>query len=165
IGFVKYYLKIYQKAAAMKKNENMKGNGQSNPKYAKAEQSRNASKGSTLTTRQGHPVTDNQNIRTIGSRGPAAMENYHFIEKISHLDRERVPERVVHARGAGAHGVFVSYGKVGNDPIEKFTRAKVFKKDKETPTFVRFSTVGHGTHSPETLRDPRGFAVKMYTED
>ncbi|MCP2043858.1 catalase [Pontibacter sp. HSC-36F09] len=149
----------------MKKDESRKGNGQDKSKYAKAEKSRNASKGSTLTTRQGHPVTDNQNIRTLGSSGPATMENYHFIEKISHFDRERVPERVVHARGAGAHGVFVSYGTVGNDPIEKFTRAKVFKKGKETPTFVRFSTVGHGTHSPETLRDPRGFAVKMYTED
>ncbi|WP_266203027.1 catalase [Pontibacter kalidii] len=122
-------------------------------------------KSRTLTTRQGHPVTDNQNIRTVGNRGPATMENYHFIEKISHFDRERVPERVVHARGAGAHGVFEAYGTVGNDPVEKFTRAKVFKKGKQTPTFVRFSTVGHGTHSPETLRDPRGFAVKFYTED
>jgi len=122
-------------------------------------------KGRTLTTRQGHPVTDNQNIRTVGNRGPATMENYHFIEKISHFDRERVPERVVHARGAGAHGVFQAYGTVGSDSVEKFTRAKVFKKGKETPVFVRFSTVGHGTHSPETLRDPRGFAVKFYTED
>ncbi|WP_187262994.1 catalase [Pontibacter beigongshangensis] len=119
-----------------------------------------------LTTRQGHPVTDNQNIRTVGSRGPATMENYHFIEKISHFDRERVPERVVHARGAGAHGVFEAYGKVGDEPIAKYTRAKLFQeKGKQTPVFVRFSTVGHGTHSPETLRDPRGFAVKFYTED
>jgi len=119
-----------------------------------------------LTTRQGHPVYDNQNIRTIGNRGPATMENYHFIEKISHFDRERVPERVVHARGAGAHGVFEAYGKVGNEPIAKYTRAKLFQeKGKQTPVFVRFSTVGHGTHSPETLRDPRGFAVKFYTED
>ncbi|QCR21292.1 catalase [Pontibacter sp. SGAir0037] len=120
----------------------------------------------TLTTRQGHPVTDNQNIRTLGNRGPATMENYHFIEKISHFDRERVPERVVHARGAGAHGVFEAYGKVGDEPIAKYTRAKLFQeKGKQTPVFVRFSTVGHGGHSPETLRDPRGFAVKFYTED
>ncbi|MFC6999118.1 catalase [Rufibacter roseus] len=119
-----------------------------------------------LTTRQGHPVTDNQNIRTVGNRGPATLENYHFIEKISHFDRERVPERVVHARGAGAHGVFEAYGKVGDEPIAKYTRAKLFQeKGKQTPVFVRFSTVGHGTHSPETLRDPRGFAVKFYTED
>jgi catalase len=119
-----------------------------------------------LTTRQGHPVTDNQNLRTIGNRGPATLENYHFLEKMSHFDRERVPERVVHARGAGAHGVFESYGTVGNEPVSKYTRAKLFQeKGKQTPVFVRFSTVGHGGHSPETLRDPRGFAVKFYTED
>ena len=119
-----------------------------------------------LTTRQGHPVYDNQNTRTVGNRGPATMENYQFIEKMSHFDRERVPERVVHARGAGAHGYFESYGKVGDDPISKFTRAKVFTNtEKQTPVFVRFSTVIHGNHSPETLRDPRGFAVKFYTED
>ena len=119
-----------------------------------------------LTTRQGHPVYDNQNTRTVGNRGPATMENYQFLEKMSHFDRERIPERVVHARGAGAHGVFKSYGKVGKDPISKYTRAKVFTNtEKETPVFVRFSTVIHSKDSPETLRDPRGFAVKMYTED
>jgi hypothetical protein len=120
----------------------------------------------TLTTRQGHPLTNNQNLRTVGSRGPATLENYQFLEKISHFDRERVPERVVHARGAGAHGIFEAYGTVGGEPIAKYTRAKLFNtKGKETPVFVRFSTVGHGGHSPETLRDPRGFAVKFYTED
>ena len=67
----------------------------------------------TLTTRQGHPVTDNQNLRTVGNRGPATMENYHFLEKMSHFDRERIPERVVLARGDGAHGVFEAYGTVG----------------------------------------------------
>lgn len=120
----------------------------------------------TLTTRQGHPITDNQNLRTVGDRGPATLENYQFIEKLSHFDRERIPERVVHARGAGAHGVFEAYGTVGNDPISKYTRAKLFQeKGKKTPVFVRFSTVAGGTGSPETLRDPRGFAVKFYTED
>ncbi|MFC4792099.1 catalase [Hymenobacter endophyticus] len=120
----------------------------------------------TITTRQGHPVTNNQNTRTVGNRGPVTLENYHFLEKISHFDRERVPERVVHARGAGAHGVFKAYGKVGNEPIEQYTRAKLFNTaGKETPVFVRFSSVIHGGHSPETLRDPRGFAVKFYTED
>ncbi|ALW84877.1 catalase [Hymenobacter sedentarius] len=120
----------------------------------------------TLTTRQGHPVYDNQNLRTVGNRGPATLENYQFLEKISHFDRERVPERVVHARGAGAHGIFEAYGKVGDEAIDKYTRAKLFNTPgKETPVFVRFSTVGHGGHSPETLRDPRGFAVKFYTED
>ncbi len=119
-----------------------------------------------LTTRQGHPVRDNQDMRTVGNRGPATLENYQFLEKISHFDRERVPERVVHARGTGAHGYFEAYGTVGNEPISKFTRAKLFQeKGKRTPLFVRFSTVIHGGHSPETLRDPRGFAVKFYTED
>lgn len=120
----------------------------------------------TLTTRQGHPVTNNQNIRTIGNRGPATLENYDYIEKISHFDREKIPERIVHARGAGAHGYFQSYGTAGDDPVSKYTRANVFQeKGKQTPVFVRFSTVVHGKHSPETLRDPRGFAVKFYTED
>ncbi|WP_284637775.1 catalase [Paenibacillus silviterrae] len=120
----------------------------------------------TLTNRQGHPISNNQNVRTIGSRGPVTMENYHFLEKISHFDRERIPERVVHARGAGAHGYFEAYGTVGDEPIAKYTRAKLFQeKGKQTPVFVRFSSVVHGGHSPETFRDPRGFAVKFYTED
>lgn len=120
----------------------------------------------TLTTRQGHPVTNNQNIRTVGNRGPATLENYDFIEKISHFDREKIPERIVHARGAGAHGYFETYGTAGDEPVSKYTRAKVFQeKGKKTPVFVRFSTVVHGNHSPETVRDPRGFAVKFYTED
>ncbi|PTA69059.1 catalase [Deinococcus arcticus] len=120
----------------------------------------------TLTTRQGHPVTDNQHVRTVGPRGPVTLENYHFLEKISHFDRERVPERVVHARGAGAHGVFEAYGTVGGEPISRYTRAKLFQEaGQQTPVFVRFSSVIHGGHSPETLRDPRGFAVKFYTED
>ncbi|MBD0383346.1 catalase [Paenibacillus sedimenti] len=124
------------------------------------------SNSSTLTNRQGHPISDNQNIRTIGNRGPSTLENYHFIEKISHFDRERIPERVVHARGAGAHGYFEAYGTVGGEPVSKYTRAKLFQeKGKRTPVFVRFSTVVHGGHSPETLRDPRGFATKFYTED
>ncbi len=119
-----------------------------------------------LTTRQGHPVVDNQNVRTVGERGPTTLENYHFIEKITHFDRERIPERVVHARGAGAHGYFEAYGTVGGEPVVKYTRAKLFQqKGKRTPVFVRFSSVIHGGHSPETLRDPRGFATKFYTED
>ncbi|OLN22942.1 catalase [Domibacillus antri] len=120
----------------------------------------------TLTNRQGHPVTDNQNIRTVGNRGPATLENYDFLEKISHFDRERIPERVVHARGAGAHGYFETYGKAGDEDVLKYTRAKVFQgAGKQTPVFVRFSTVAGAKESPETARDPRGFAVKFYTED
>jgi catalase len=119
-----------------------------------------------LTNRQGHLITDNQNVRTVGDRGPTVLENYNFLEKITHFDRERIPERVVHARGAGAHGFFEAYGTIGDEPASKYTRAKLFQeKGKITPTFVRFSTVTHGGHSPETLRDPRGFAIKFYTED
>src|SRR6478609_3265343 len=120
----------------------------------------------TLTTGQGHPVYDNQNLRTVGDRGPATLENYHFLEKISHFDRERVPERVVHARGAGAHGFFEAYGTIGDQPASHYTRAKLFQtKGKRTPVFLRFSTVIGGRDSSEAARDPRGFAVKFYTED
>jgi catalase len=119
-----------------------------------------------LTTRQGHPVYDNQNQRTIGERGPATLENYHFLEKISHFDRERIPERVVHARGATAFGYFEAYGSLGDEPIAQFTRAKLFQeKGKRTDVAVRFSTVAGGRDSSEARRDPRGFAVKFYTED
>jgi catalase len=119
-----------------------------------------------LTNRQGHPVYDNQNQRTVGARGPATLENYQFLEKISHFDRERIPERVVHARGATAFGVFVADGTVGDEPASTYTRAKLFQeKGKETEVAVRFSTVAGGRDSSEAARDPRGFAVKMYTED
>ena len=107
-----------------------------------------------LTTRQGHPIRDNQSLRSVGERGPATLENYQFLEKITHFDRERIPERVVHARGTGAHGYFEAYGTIGDEPATKFTRAKVLtQKGKQTPVFVRFSTVIHGKDSPETLRD------------
>ncbi len=119
-----------------------------------------------LTNRQGHPISDNQNTRTVGDRGPTVLENYNFLEKITHFDRERIPERVVHARGAGAHGYFEAYGTIGDEAVSKYTRAKLFQeKGKITPVFIRFSSVIHGGHSPETLRDPRGFAIKFYTED
>lgn len=118
-----------------------------------------------LTNRQGHPISNNQSLRTVGERGPASLENYNFLEKIAHFDRERIPERVVHARGAGAHGFFEAYGTIGDLPAATYTRAKLFQeRGKRTPVFVRFSTVIHGGHSPETLRDPRGFATKFYTE-
>jgi catalase len=119
-----------------------------------------------LTTRQGHPIANNQNMRTIGRRGPATLENYAFLEKISHFDRERIPERVVHARGFVAHGEFEAYGTIGDQPSGAYSRAKLFDTaGKKTPVSVRFSTVIHGRDSAETLRDPRGFAVKFRTED
>ena len=115
----------------------------------------------TLTTRQGHPVRDNQNIRTIGNRGPATLENYHFVEKISHFDREEVPERVVHARGSGAFGYFETYGKVGDEPVEKYTRAKVFSgAGKRTPLMVRFSTVAGAERFAGNSTRPTRFCDK-----
>lgn len=120
----------------------------------------------TLTNRQGHPITNNQSQRTVGSRGPATLENYQFLEKISHFDRERVPERVVHARGFVAYGEFTATGQIGDEPASKYTRAKLFQEaGKVTPLAVRFSTVIGGRDSSEVARDPRGFAVKFYTED
>jgi catalase len=119
-----------------------------------------------LTNRQGHPVYDNQNQRTVGARGPATLENYQFLEKISHFDRERIPERVVHARGVTAYGYFEADGTVGDEPISAYTRAKLFQeKGKRTDVALRFSTVAGGRDSSEMARDPRGFAVKFYTED
>lgn len=112
-----------------------------------------------ITTNTGAPVGDNQNSKTIGEDGQVLLEDIHLIEKLAAFDRERIPERVVHARGTGAYGEFVSTGD-----FTKFTKASVFKKNKITPVFVRFSTVVHGNGSPETLRDPRGFAVKFYTD-
>ncbi|WP_202080152.1 catalase [Caldalkalibacillus salinus] len=114
-----------------------------------------------LTTNQGVPIGDNQNSRTAGQRGPTLLEDYQLLEKLAHFDRERVPERVVHARGSGAHGVFVV-----KNSMKRYTKAAFLQEEgTETPVFVRFSTVIHGQHSPETLRDPRGFAIKFYTEE
>ncbi len=120
----------------------------------------------TLTNRQGHPITNNQQQRTVGSRGPATLENYQFLEKISHFDRERIPERVVHARGFVCYGEFETTGKIGDEPASTYTRAKPFQEaGKKTPLAIRFSTVIGGRDSSEVARDPRGFAVKFYTED
>ena len=120
----------------------------------------------TLTTRQGHPVENNQSQRTVGTRGPATLENYHFLEKISHFDRERIPERVVHARGFVAYGQFEATGKIGDEPASRYTRARLFQEPgTTTPLAIRFSTVIGGRDSSEVARDPRGFAVKFYTED
>ena len=120
----------------------------------------------TLTTRQGHPVYDNQNQRTVGDRGPATLENYHFLEKMSHFDRERIPERVVHARGATAFGHFEAdrQGRRRAD-LQVHPRQALPGGGQATEVAVRFSTVAGGRDSSEALRDPRGFAVKFYTED
>jgi catalase len=114
-----------------------------------------------LTTDTGSPVGSNQNSKTAGPRGGILLEDFHLIEKLARFDRERIPERVVHARGVGAYGSFESYGD-----FSQLTRASLFSaKGKKTPMFVRFSTVIHPQGSPETLRDPRGFALKFYTDE
>ncbi len=113
-----------------------------------------------LTTNGGAPIGSNQNSETLGNNGPVVLEDIHLIEKLASFDRERIPERVVHARGAGAFGEFVSAGD-----FSAFTKADLFSaKGKTTPIFTRFSTVINAKGSPETLRDPRGFAVKFYTQ-
>ncbi|KIL50040.1 catalase KatA [Jeotgalibacillus soli] len=115
----------------------------------------------TLTTGWGAPVGDNQNSMTAGSRGPTLIQDVHLLEKLAHFNRERVPERVVHAKGAGAHGYF----EVTND-ISKYTKANLFSEvGKRTPLFTRFSTVAGELGSADTVRDPRGFSVKFYTEE
>ncbi|WP_318246373.1 catalase [Salipiger thiooxidans] len=114
-----------------------------------------------MTTAQGTPVSDDQNTLRGGEKGPALMEDFHFREKIFHFDHERIPERVVHARGYGAHGYFEC-----TDAIPELTRASPFQESgKKTPVFVRFSTVAGNKGSFDLARDVRGFAVKMYTDE
>ncbi|MFA4916400.1 MAG: catalase [Syntrophales bacterium] len=113
------------------------------------------------TTGFGAPVDNDQNSKTAGVSGPILMQDVHLLEKMGHFDRERIPERVVHAKGAGAHGYF----EVTAD-VTKYTRAKFLSKiGKRTDVFVRFSTVGGEKGSADAERDPRGFAVKFYTEE
>jgi catalase len=114
-----------------------------------------------LTTQQGIPVADDQNSLKAGARGPTLLEDFHLREKIFHFDHERIPERVVHARGYGAHGYFQLI-----DPLEDVTRADLFqRKGEKTPAFVRFSTVAGSKGSFDLARDVRGFAVKIYTKE
>ena len=114
-----------------------------------------------MTTAQGCPISDNQNSLKAGQRGPTLLEDQVFREKMFSFDHERIPERVVHARGYGAHGYFESYGNAS-----EFTCADVFqRKGEKTPVFTRFSTVAGNKGSPDLARDVRGFAVKFYTKE
>jgi catalase len=114
-----------------------------------------------LTTAQGGPVSDDHNSLKVNGRGPTLLEDFHFREKIFHFDHERIPERVVHARGYGAHGFFENY-----EPLSEFTRADLFQEaGTKTPAFVRFSTVAGSKGSFDLARDVRGFAVKLYTKE
>ncbi len=115
----------------------------------------------TLTTQQGIPVSDDQNTLKAGPRGPSLLEDLHFREKLFHFDHERIPERVVHARGFGAHGYFETY-----ESLSDVTSADIFqRKGEKTPAFVRFSTVAGNKGSADLARDVRGFAVKLYTQE
>ncbi|MEB0270137.1 catalase, partial [Pseudomonas sp. 5B4] len=113
-----------------------------------------------LTRDNGALVGDNQNSQTAGEHGPVLLQDVQLIQKLQRFDRERIPERVVHARGTGAHGQFTV-----TDDLSDLSKAHVFAAGETTPVFVRFSAVVHGNHSPETLRDPRGFATKFYTRE
>jgi catalase len=124
------------------------------PEHARAQS------GQYLTTAQGLRLTDTDHSLKAGPRGPILLQDHHLREKITHFDHERIPERVVHARGAGAHGVFRSYGTAAN-----ITRAGFLAKDVETPVFVRFSTVLGSRGSADTVRDTRGFSTKFYTDE
>jgi len=117
--------------------------------------------GAVLTTNQGTPIADNQNSLRAGARGPTLMEDFVLREKITHFDHERIPERIVHARGSGAHGYFQVY-----KPMSRLTKADFLSDPKQkTRVFVRFSTVAGGAGSADTVRDVRGFAVKFYTRE
>ena len=132
-----------------------------NPGCASLNRVRVDSGGRALTTNQGVPVGDNQNSLKAGLRGPALLEDFILREKITHFDHERIPERIVHARGSGAHGYFECYR-----PLSDLTQASIFAEaGKRTPVFVRFSTVAGERGSTDTARDVRGFAVKFYTDE
>ncbi len=116
----------------------------------------------TLTSDSGAPVADNQNSQTAGPGGPTLLQDHYLIEKLARFNRERIPERVVHAVGTGAYG----YLEVTSPDVAKWTRMRVFEKvGKKTDMFIRFSTVAASRGGPDVARDPRGFAMKYYTED
>ncbi len=132
-----------------------------NEKLADLEQNKESSYGELLTTNQGTRINDNQNTLKAGPRGPSLLEDFIFREKITHFDHERIPERVVHARGTGAHGFFQVY-----EPMTDLTKANFLQDPgKTTPVFVRFSTVAGSRGSSDLARDVRGFAVKFYTDE
>ena len=140
-----------------------KGNPQVsfNPGNGSLDRVRVDSSARPLTTNQGVPIADNQNSLKAGLRGPALLEDFILREKITHFDHERIPERIVHARGSGAHGYFEC-----TQEMSAFTRASIFAEaGKRTPVFVRFSTVAGERGSTDTARDVRGFAVKFYTDE
>lgn len=133
----------------------------SNKKQEQLNEVKKDNDGRAMTTNNGVKVSEDENTLTVGERGPSLLEDFHFREKIMHFDHERIPERIVHARGFGAHGEFQVY-----EDLSEYTSADFLTHpEKTTPVFVRFSTVQGSKGSPDTVRDVRGFATKFYTED
>jgi catalase len=125
-------------------------------------QTQQSSASATLVTSNGAPVDSLTASMTAGMNGPIVLQDFTLIDHLSHFDRERIPERVVHAKGAGAHGYFEV---TQPDFIQSICKASVFQSNKKTPVAVRFSTVGGESGSADTARDPRGFAVKFFTDE
>jgi catalase len=141
--------------------KNQHGKMNENSKSEQLEQFRVDDQGKKLTTNQGLRVSEDEHSLKAGERGPTLMEDFHFREKMTHFDHERIPERIVHARGFGAHGYFQVY-----ESMKKFTKAKFLQDPSvKTPVFVRFSTVAGSRGSGDSVRDARGFATKFYTEE
>jgi len=139
----------------------MKKNDPGNQKLNQLEQHSTSNDNEKLTTNQGLKINNNQDSLKSGDRGPTLLEDFILREKITHFDHERIPERIVHARGSGAHGVFKLHKS-----LSKYTKARFLtEKNKETPVFVRFSTVAGSKGSTDMARDVRGFAIKFYTEE
>jgi catalase len=132
-----------------------------NSKNEQLEQFRVHDEGQKMTTNQGLKISEDEFSLKAGERGPTLMEDFHFREKMTHFDHERIPERIVHARGFAAHGEFEVYAS-----MKKYTKAKFLQDPSvKTSVFVRFSTVAGSRGSAETVRDARGFATKFYTEE
>ncbi|MEX3912181.1 catalase [Bacillus paralicheniformis] len=142
-------------------NNDGRRNVNEHSKDQQLEQYRSDNRGKKMTTNQGLRVSEDEHSLKAGVRGPTLMEDFHFREKMTHFDHERIPERVVHARGFGAHGYFQVY-----EPMTEYTKAKFLQDPSvKTPVFVRFSTVAGSRGSGDTVRDVRGFATKFYTEE
>ncbi len=142
----------------MKNNSNVNG---SNSKKEQLEQFTSDDRDKQMTTNQGVKVEEDEFSLKAGERGPTLMEDFHFREKMTHFDHERIPERIVHARGFAAHGEFQVY-----ESMKEFTKADFLQDpSKTTPVFVRFSTVAGNRGSGELARDARGFSTKFYTDE
>ena len=141
--------------------ENESGRIDEQSKQRQLDQYRVDDNGKKMTTNQGLRISEDEHSLKAGTRGPTLMEDFHFREKMTHFDHERIPERIVHARGSGAHGYFQVY-----EPMTEYTKAKFLQDPSvKTPVFVRYSTVAGSRGSADSVRDVRGFSTKFYTEE